>query len=99
MVVIYERMLNLTQWGVAFDELHAKNVALYSPTIHSLILGAVQYDSFQVKQENQLIYLYPKEVPNAKIRIDISDAIFNIETNLLWKQIEQWANEEKNAYG
>ena len=92
-------MLTLTQWGIAFDELNQKNVQTYAAIIHSLVEGAIQHDAFQSKIENQLIYLYPKEIPNAKIMIDMTKNILDIRTDSLWKEIEEWAEEEKNAYG
>lgn len=92
-------MLNLTQWGIAFDELDKKNVHVYSKVIHDLINGALEHDSFQTKTENNLIFLYPKEIPNAKICIDMTKNVLDIRTDLLWEQIEQWAKEEKNAFG
>ena len=92
-------MLNITQWGIAFDEMHEKNAQIYSPAIHELIHGAIHHDSFQMKKINDIILLYPKEMANAIIAIDMTQTKLDIRTKLLWKQIEEWVIEEKNAYG
>lgn len=82
---------------MVFDELHRKNVQTHTTVIHNLVKGAIQFDSFRSKVENNMIFLYPREMPNAFIRIDMTQQALDINTHLLWEQINDWVKEEKNA--
>lgn len=96
-ICINQRLMNLIQWGMAFDEINEQKNRKNKEKLEQLIQGAIKHDSFQMKLKNNLILLHPEGMPKAEIYIEFDTETYQIKTINLWREIELVYEKDREA--